>query len=65
MKCSHGCTCGQLDEDAIFYLRARGIDEKNAKAMILNAFATETMNEVKVDSIKDEIQGLIDQKLSG
>ncbi|WP_420316043.1 Fe-S cluster assembly protein SufD [Ekhidna sp.] len=65
VKCSHGCTCGQLDEDAIFYLRARGIDEKNAKAMILNAFATETMNEVKVDSIKDEIQGLIDQKLSG
>ncbi|WP_425392276.1 Fe-S cluster assembly protein SufD [Ekhidna sp.] len=65
VKCSHGCTSGQLDEDAIFYLRARGINEKNAKAMILNAFAIETMNEVKVASVKEEIQQLVDQKLAG
>ena len=63
VKCSHGCTSGQLDEDAIFYLRARGINEKNAKAMLLNAFATETMEHVKLEAIKEEIQGLIDQKL--
>ncbi|MEQ6165938.1 Fe-S cluster assembly protein SufD [Ekhidna sp. MALMAid0563] len=63
VKCSHGCTSGQLDEDAIFYLRTRGINEKNAKAMILNAFAAETMEHVKVSSVKEEIQGLIDQKL--
>lgn len=63
VKCSHGCTSGQLDEDAIFYLRTRGINEKNAKAMILNAFASETMEHVKVESVKEEIQGLIDQKL--
>ncbi|MEP0987788.1 Fe-S cluster assembly protein SufD [Ekhidna sp.] len=64
VKCSHGCTSGQLDEDAIFYLRARGIDERNAKGMILNAFAGETMGHVAVESIKEEIQALIDQKLS-
>lgn len=64
VKCSHGCTSGQLDEDAIFYLRARGINEKNAKAMILNAFALETMGQVKIESVREEIQGLIDQKLS-
>ncbi|WP_436515699.1 Fe-S cluster assembly protein SufD [Ekhidna sp. To15] len=63
VKCSHGCTSGQLDEDAIFYLRARGINEKNAKAMILNAFAMETMEHVKIESVREEIQGLIDQKL--
>lgn len=63
VKCSHGCTSGQLDEDAIFYLRARGIDERNAKGMLLNAFAGETMEHVAVDSIKEEIQALIDQKL--
>jgi Fe-S cluster assembly protein SufD len=63
VKCSHGCTSGQLDEDAIFYLRSRGINEKNAKAMILNAFAMETMEHVKIESVRDEIQGLIDQKL--
>ena len=64
VKCSHGCTSGQLDEDAIFYLRARGIDERNAKAMLLNAFATETMEHIKVESVRDEIQRLIDRKLS-
>lgn len=64
VKCSHGCTSGQLDEDAIFYLRARGIDERNAKAMLLNAFATETMEHIKVESVRDEIQRLLDRKLS-
>ncbi|MEO9484115.1 MAG: Fe-S cluster assembly protein SufD [Ekhidna sp.] len=64
VKCSHGCTSGQLDEDAIFYLRARGINEKNAKAMILNAFALETMEHVKVESVRNEIQSLIDKKLT-
>lgn len=63
VKCSHGCTSGQLDEDAIFYLRARGIAEKSAKAMILNAFALETIEQVKVESVREEIQSLIDQKL--
>ncbi|MEM7299290.1 MAG: Fe-S cluster assembly protein SufD, partial [Bacteroidota bacterium] len=63
VKCSHGCTSGQLDEDAIFYLRARGIDERSAKAMLLNAFATETMEHIKVESIRNEVQELIDQKL--
>lgn len=64
VKCSHGCTSGQLDEDAIFYLRARGINEINAKAMLLNAFALETMEQVKVESVREEIQSLIDQKLT-
>ncbi|GAB4242051.1 MAG: Fe-S cluster assembly protein SufD [Ekhidna sp.] len=63
VKCSHGCTSGQLDKDAIFYLRARGIDEKSAKAMMLNAFASETMEHIKVDAVREEVQQLIDQKL--
>ena len=64
VKCSHGCTSGQLDEDAVFYLRARGINERNAKAMLLNAFATETMNHIGLDAVINEVQALIDQKLS-
>lgn len=64
VKCSHGCTSGQLDEEAIFYLRTRGIDEKSAKGMILNAFAAETMEHLHVEEVKEEIQALIDQKLS-
>ena len=64
VKCSHGCTSGQLDKDAIFYLRTRGIDEKGAKAMLLDAFAVETMKHVKVESIRKEIQELIRKKLA-
>lgn len=64
VKCSHGCTTGQLDDDAIFYLRARGIAHKNAVAMILNAFAAETMDHVIVDEVKQEIESLIAQKLN-
>lgn len=64
VKCSHGCTSGQLDEDAIFYLRARGINHKTAKAMLLNAFALETMDHIKMDSVENEVKDLIAQKLS-
>lgn len=63
VKCSHGCTSGQLDEEAIFYLRARGIAEKNAKAMILNAFALDTLAEVKIPEVQEEIESLIATKL--
>ncbi len=63
VKCSHGCTSGQLDKDAIFYLRARGIDQKSAKAMLLQAFAAETLVKVKLDIIKEEVLRFIDQKL--
>ncbi|MEM6642663.1 MAG: Fe-S cluster assembly protein SufD [Bacteroidota bacterium] len=64
VKCSHGCTSGQLDEDAIFYLRARGINEKSAKAMILNAFAVETMQHIGAKTVEEEVKSYIQQKLS-
>lgn len=63
VKCSHGCTTGQLDEEAIFYLRSRGISKQKAKALMLNAFAKETLNEVKVDVVKEEIESIIADKL--
>jgi Fe-S cluster assembly protein SufD len=63
VKCSHGCTSGQLDQEAIFYLRSRGIAEKSAKAMILNAFAQETLTKVSVEELKSELESLIENKL--
>ena len=63
VKCSHGCTTGQLDEEAIFYLRSRGISKTNAKALMLNAFAAETVQEVKDDLIREEVENLILNKL--
>lgn len=46
VKCTHGATTGQLDSDAFFYLRSRGIDQANAKQFLLNAFADEVINAV-------------------
>ncbi len=63
VKCSHGCTTGQLDEEAIFYLRSRGISKTRAKALMLNAFANETLEQVKEELVKAEIEEIITGKL--
>lgn len=59
VQCSHGCTTGQLDEDAIFYLQARGIPKNKAKALLLNAFANETLAELQNEIVREEIETLI------
>lgn len=63
VKCSHGCTIGQLDEEAIFYLRARGLSEISAKAMMLVAFAEDTLNHVPVEQVKEEVAAIIENRL--
>lgn len=63
VKCSHGCTIGQLDKDALFYLRSRGIPEKEAKALLMYAFANNVLESVKINAIKTRINKLIAMKL--
>ena len=63
VKCSHGCTIGQLDENAMFYLRARGIPEKEAKALLMYAFANNVLESVKIPQLKNRINKLIAKKL--
>ncbi|MEE8161139.1 MAG: SufD family Fe-S cluster assembly protein, partial [Acidobacteriota bacterium] len=55
VKCTHGATIGQLDEDALFYLRCRGIDYKTARSLLIYAFASEVVNRIKVDSVRIEL----------
>lgn len=64
VKCSHGCTIGKLDEDALFYLRARGISEKNAKALLLHAFASDILGQIENEAIKNHIEQLISERLT-
>ena len=52
VKCSHGATIGQLDDDAIFYLRARGIDAAAARAMLIFAFANELVEQIAVAPLR-------------
>jgi Fe-S cluster assembly protein SufD len=63
VKCSHGCTIGQLDEDSLFYLRSRGIPLKEAKALMMYAFANNVLESVKIPELKKRINKLIAQKL--
>ncbi|WP_109832347.1 Fe-S cluster assembly protein SufD [Reichenbachiella versicolor] len=63
VKCSHGCTTGQLDEEAIFYLRARGISLEKAKSMILLANASEVIEKIKLGWLKMEVTDKVVERL--
>ncbi|MCG8410192.1 MAG: Fe-S cluster assembly protein SufD [Bacteroidales bacterium] len=65
VKCSHGATVGQLDEDALFYLRARGIDKKEAKLLLMYAFAHDVIKTIQVPALQERIQDLVDKRLRG
>jgi Fe-S cluster assembly protein SufD len=63
VKCSHGCTTGQLDEEALFYLQTRGIPHDAAKAMLLYAFALDVLASIKNESLKVYLDKLISERL--
>ena len=63
VKCSHGCTVGQLDEEALFYLQSRGIPKKEAKALMTYAFANNVLESVELPVLKKRINILIAKKL--
>jgi Fe-S cluster assembly protein SufD len=60
VKCSHGTSTGKIDEEAMFYLNARGVGKANAKKLLLNAFASEVTDKITLTSLKD----LVTQKLN-
>lgn len=64
VKCSHGCTIGQLDEQALFYMQQRGIPKKEAKALLMYAFANTVLESVKIPEVKERITKLIATKLN-
>lgn len=63
VKCSHGCTVGQLNDEALFYLRARGISKKEAQALLLYAFANDAMQNIDIEPLKVKISILLAEKL--
>ena len=56
VKCTHGATIGQLDDEALFYLRARGIPQKEARALLIHAFAREAMEGIAVESVLNYLE---------
>ena len=63
VKCSHGCTIGQLDETALFYMQQRGIPQKEAKALLMYAFSNDVIESIKIPELKQRITKIIATKL--
>lgn len=62
VKCSHGSTTGQLNEEAMFYLQSRGVTEKSAKKMLVRAFVFDVLEEIKLESFREYVGELVEEK---
>lgn len=62
VKCSHGTSTGKLDEDKIFYLRARGLSETSAKKLLMHAFASEVVDTIKIDELREYVESEISKR---
>jgi Fe-S cluster assembly protein SufD len=59
VKCTHGATIGELQEDALYYLQTRGIDPRQGHAMLTLAFANEVLDEMRCREVKTYVEGLV------
>ncbi len=59
VKCSHGATAGELDDDQLFYLRSRGIDLESARNLLISAFLADAIEEVRIDTVREAFQGMV------
>jgi Fe-S cluster assembly protein SufD len=65
VKCSHGATVGQLDENALFYIMSRGISEKNARILLMYAFASEIVEKVSIEKLRGRLDEMVTKRLKG
>jgi Fe-S cluster assembly protein SufD len=63
VKCSHGTSTGKIDENALFYLKARGISNESARKMLLSSFAQEVINKIEVDSLREKITAHFEREI--
>jgi len=64
VKCTHGATVGALDDDQVFYLRSRGLDERSARNMLTLAFADEIVSRCGIETLRERVRALLDARLS-
>lgn len=65
VKCSHGAATGQLDSEALFYMRSRGIPEAQARHMLMEAFMADVIDRVKIDGLPDRLRVLVERRFNG
>ena len=64
VRCTHGATIGQLDEEAMFYLRSRGIGRQDARSVLTYAFARDILDRVKVAPLRESLERILFEKLN-
>ena len=64
VKCSHGTTTGQLNDEALFYMRSRGIPKDEARTLLLYAFSQDVLSQIKIQSIREYLEGVVREKLT-
>lgn len=65
VSCAHGSTTGQLDKEALFYMKTRGIPERKAKTLLMTAFIGDVLDKIKINSYKDYVKYLVNRRLKG
>ena len=65
VKCSHGATVGQINEEATFYLRSRGIGPEEARMMMIFGFAHDIIRRVKLEPLRNKIDEMVEKRLRG
>ncbi len=65
VKCSHGATVGQLDDEALFYMRQRGISEREARMLLMFAFVNDVLDGIRLDALKERLRRLVEKRFRG
>ena len=65
MKASHGTTIGQLDQEALFYMRTRGIGLEQAQTLLMQAFMSDVIDGVRLDVLRDRLRYLVEKRFDG
>ena len=65
VKCSHGTTVGQLDEEALFYMRTRGVSLSEARTLLMQAFVADVIDAVRLDILRDRLRLLVEKRFNG
>jgi len=65
VKCAHGSTVGQLNDAAMFYMRQRGISEREARTLLMQAFAAEVVGLIRLEPLRDRLNYLVDKRFRG
>lgn len=65
VKCSHGATVGQLDENALFYMRQRGVSEREARLLLMFAFVGDVVDCIRLEALRDRLHFLVEKRFRG